>query len=120
VGKNKFRFYNQRKKEFINPYTVKFKKDGSISNQFGSIQISQYSGIKDLTKKEIYEGDIVIDYRKHSSTLKYWHCKFSNGSFNFCNGRDIMKNVDSEYFEIIGNIYQNEEMQEKINFYISF
>lgn len=120
MDKNKFRFWHKRKKEFIDPYNVKFKKSGDISSQYSAIEISQYSGLKDSRNKEIFEGDIILDYRKHSSVLQFWYCRFANGAFSFFNGDKIMTNVDTTSFEVMGNVYQNEEMHEKVNFYITF
>jgi len=120
MAKNKFRFWHKRKKEFIAPYNVQFKKSGDISNQYSAIEISQYSGLKDSRNKEIFEGDIILDYRKHSSVLQFWYCRFANGAFSFFNGDKIMTNVDTTSFEVMGNVYQNEEMHKKVNFYITF
>jgi len=120
MDKNKFRFWHKRKKEFIDTYNIQFKKSGDISNQYGAIEISQFSGLKDSRNREIYEGDIILDYRKHSDILQFWYCRFANGSFSFFNGMKQMQNIDTTRFEIMGNIFENEEMYEKINFYINF
>ena len=120
MEKNKFRFWHKRNKQFIENHSVKFKKDGSISNQYGAIEISQCSGLKDGKGNLIFEGDIVLDFRKHSSVLQFWHCRFANGSFSFFNGNSIMKNVDTTKFEVMGNIYQNKEKHKDINYYINF
>jgi len=37
MDKNKFKFWHKRKKEFIETYNIKFKKNGDISNQYGAI-----------------------------------------------------------------------------------
>jgi len=31
-----------------------------------------------------------------------------------------MQNIDTTRFEVMGNIFENEEMHKKINFYINF
>jgi len=45
-----------------------------------------------------FEGDIILDFRKHSSVLQFWHCSFNNGSFIFKNGTKVMQDVDTTSF----------------------
>jgi uncharacterized phage protein (TIGR01671 family) len=87
------------------------------------VSIMQYTGLKDKTGKEIYEGDIVANfnfkdcifrssviYRNGSFgyTSPYWgFVSFQeNENFNWIDGK-------SEHIEVIGNICENSELLEE-------
>jgi len=120
MEKNNFRFWNKTKRQFTDTCTVRFLKNGDISNQNSEIDISQCSGLIDARNVYIFEGDIVLDFRKHSSVLQFWYCSFNNGSFVFKNGTKVMLDVDTTSFEVVGNIYQNEEKHKDVKFYINY
>jgi len=78
------------------------------------LKIMQYSGLKDKNNKEIYEGDIVT---LHNSRYKV--------IFNMEQARFVLRddkfemeipftNNNNERMEIIGNIYENPELMEKV------
>ena len=83
-----------------------------IGAYFEDIELLEYSGLKDMKGKEIYEGDII---------------KFLNGIFEviWCNEKAsfMLKNKEYKEFlnfiyennngmEIVGNIYENPELME--------
>lgn len=92
---------------------------------YREMPLMQYTGLKDKNGVEIYEGDIV-KIHKHS----YYHgfkqeeigeIKFIDGAFGFY--REKSKNEyyfnnlatenaygELEYYEVIGNIYDNPEL----------
>ena len=57
--------------------------------------------MNDKNNKEIYEGDFVRDGQR------VLFVKFTNGSFNFFSKHGYMvTNVDTTWFEVIGNIFE--------------
>jgi len=68
--------------------------------------LMQYTGLKDVHGKEIYEGDIVIEgYKGKYGTYEVkWNVKgFNLGS------------EDGDEYEVIGNIYENPELLARDN-----
>ena len=107
-----------REVEYINfwekkiSYPHKFCKEYYLNADFDEIELMEYTGLKDMKGKEIYEGDII---------------KFLNGIFEviWCNEKAsfMLKNKEYKEFlnfiyennngmEIVGNIYENPELME--------
>jgi uncharacterized phage protein (TIGR01671 family) len=81
--------------------------------------IMQYTGLKDRNGKEIYEGDI-IEYR--NKVLIIGFCKASASFGLYEKDIDDIKNyywfdndISESEIEIIGNIYENQELLEQMN-----
>ncbi len=93
---------------------IDFEENSIQINGVNKYKFLQYTGLKDMNDKEIYEGDIVkykypYDKRfKHISLVKYLE---SEASFGI---KDLYKNdiplyeiTADNYLEVIGNIYEN-------------
>ena len=83
---------------------------------FEDIIFIQSTGICDKNGKEIFEGDIV-DYKGRKAVIK-WHGSYASFIYRFV---DELQERVSEWhplflayyhFEVIGNIYENQELLE--------
>lgn len=91
----------------------------------GAIEIMQYTGVKDMHGKEVYEGDI---FKWDSYYYGDHKIKSEMGSVCFYDGMFYIKNAHGDYnfapdldhcdvcnynLEVIGNIYENPELLDK-------
>ena len=86
------------------------------------IELMQYTGIKDKNGIEIYEGDILkynfsYDGRlKHISPVTYLETQASFGIKDiYGNEIPLYRITANNYFEVVGNIYENPELLEGKN-----
>lgn len=99
---------------------VCFEVNGEkVYRDMSKVVLMQYTGLKDMNGKEIYEGDIVkfadvvgyVEYYLGSYIIKV---RDGYGSFydffDFYNEKGDLV----EELEVIGNIYENPELLEKV------
>lgn len=86
------------------------------------VKLMQYTGVKDKNGKEIYEGDIIkykfpYDTRlKHISPVKFLETEASFGiKDRYENEIPLYTISANNYFEVIGNIYENKNLLEESN-----
>ncbi|CAI3679702.1 Phage protein TIGR01671 [Clostridium neonatale] len=113
-GKNQHDDFRTNRNNELYYYNL---QDGETSSECGAYELMQYTGIKDVTGKEIYEGDIVefyndVDYVLHPGIAKVI---FDLGAFQMENekyGIDYLGNMDIDdmCIRVIGNIYENPEL----------
>lgn len=133
----KFRLWSKIGKKFIetdNPdLDFVINNNGylySIENFYGEIyilpqmdiEVLQFTGLQDRNGKEIYEGDILkynfpYDGRlKHISPVTYLETQSSFGVKDiYGNEIPLYRITANNYFEVIGNIYENPELLEEKN-----
>ena len=67
----------------------------------------QYTGLKDMREKEIYEGDILFE----SFGEEYFKVVFEDGSFRLKTGECSLPLKEYAHIcEIVGNIYETPEL----------
>jgi len=79
------------------------------------VEFSQFTGLKDKNRKEIYEGDIVLD--KQGQTYQVKFCE-DDGRFDMvtCGKNELSRNsyftkvYQSPLIKVIGNIFENPEL----------
>lgn len=77
-------------------------------------KVQQYTGLKDKNGGEIYEGDILIFRPSYKESLggqfgnAIFPTSFNDGSFRF--GDEFAEQEAANYYEIIGNIFENPEL----------
>ena len=83
---------------------------------FDDIVLMQSTGMRDKNDREIFEGDI-LDYRGRKALVR-WHGSYASFIYRFV---DELQNRNTEWkplylaymkCEIIGNIYENQELLE--------
>ena len=130
----KFRAWLKEDKKMVNVETMDFAdksmqylEKSEIVNAyllrrviFDDIELMQYTGLKDKNGKEIYEGDIIkykfpYDRRiKHISPVFYMESQASYGVLDIYKNEIPLYTISTNnYFEVIGNIYENKNLLEE-------
>mgnify|MGYP003424748099 CR=1 FL=1 len=94
------------------------RSDGKTSFNKDCI-LMQYTGVKDVNEKEVYEGDIVkrmvLDGKEikdvHIGIIKWDNCNFYSHSIKNELSRGFCKMQNVEYV-ILGNIFQSKKTYE--------
>ena len=85
----------------------KYNEQEIIGDFFENIELMEYTGLKDMKGKEIYEGDILFE----SSSEEYFKVVFENGSFRAeVNEYSLDLEDYAHICEVVGNIYENPEL----------
>jgi len=82
--------------------------DNSGHDAYGTVELMQYTGLKDKNGTEIYEGDILKTDSKYGIT----EVTYINASFaiKIPRGKQTLGLKISKKSEVIGNIYENPEL----------
>lgn len=86
---------------------------------FDRVELLQFTGVKDKTGKEVYEGDIVRFYDDYDEEYKAT-VVFIDGlgayGVEWDGFQSTFNNINEYYskdFEVIGNIYEDKDLLEK-------
>ena len=69
--------------------------------------LMQYTGMKDRTGREIYEGDVVMD--GDTCRIIEWSSNRGNTVIGYWSGFNVL-DCKTEDIEVIGSIYENPEL----------
>ena len=112
----KFRIWDKINRMWLRCFNVNLFDIGDLPN----VELMQYTGLKDKNGKEIYEGDIVkykfpYDTRlKHISPVKFLETEASFGIKDIYGNEIPLYTISANnYFEVIGNIYENKNLLEE-------
>jgi uncharacterized phage protein (TIGR01671 family) len=95
--------FSENREHYIDSYPT--SEDEDLQEEY---KIMQYTGLKDINGKEIYEGDIVKAFDKEKQ--RYYNQEIIYDEYGyFAKDKDDMWLIDPDD-EIIGNIYQNPEL----------
>lgn len=113
----KFRAWDGKKMHYdvmVGPIVVGSRSMAPVPLKEANLM--QYTGLKDKNGKEIYEGD-VVKIGKDKVYVEfidgaYWFCFNEKDRFTYDWIRQQNKNlkVESDTFEIIGNLFENPEL----------
>jgi len=118
----KFRAWDKDNKRYLEEYDVVRYSDSTVGvhdssppfNRYGVVILEQYTGLKDKNGVEIYEGDIVKDNIFGLYTVFFSYGGFKLIGVNELSNQLALMDSHSNWYEVIGNIYENPELMEEV------
>jgi len=121
----KFKFWSPPGKAFVQQYKYNGPVD-ELFNQDDMLIPSQYTGIKDIHQKEIWEGDIIEfersltnkDTKKFTAIVSYADAAFlvmakssdAEGTLAYIWLHDLSKEIYNWKIKVIGNKFETPEL----------
>lgn len=115
----KFRAWDKKENRFFPWHTTKLHLGNWASKpeSFPEIMLMQFTGLKDKNGKEIYEGDVLQMTNAMNERINfavYWGTGLFTdiqwAGFRYGKSGMILNDDDMERCEVIGNIYENQEL----------
>lgn len=111
----KFRAWDARNKEMFTPKEIVFNEHYGVlffnrfSQHNNDMVLMQFTGLKDINGKDIYDGDIVKESapRGYKDIIVFEDGKYQMIRLMTSLTRESIKKYE---FEIIGNLYENPEL----------
>lgn len=113
----KFRAWDRFNKQMrTDMRSNKFKHLFNLAIEYGSDfldgHLMQYTGLKDKNGAEIYEGDIVKAKGEYPAIIEFSFGSFCINHIGFAGKWTSIRDVATDRYEVIGNIYENPELLE--------
>lgn len=118
----KFRAWDKVQKVMMVPRDMQTDSDGNIfyvearsldgeydEGDLDVFELEQFTGLKDVNGKDIYEGDI-LENRKYRSIVKFASGKFLADVVGTINKFDLIGETHGS--KVIGNVHANPELLE--------
>jgi uncharacterized phage protein (TIGR01671 family) len=120
----KFRVWNNTDKTFDSPANLEvFNYNGKLFHLYDEhgkyTTIQQFTGVKDINDKEIYEGDIVsfkrCDDHQRIQLTYYSEVEFQDGRFGFVmrGFNERFMDIGADFVEVVGNVFENPELLDR-------
>lgn len=123
----KFRAYNKHTKKMYEVEWLSFRynllivsanEDWERKQKLSDFELMQYTGLKDINWKEIYEGDIVDTYDDNwdiENNWIPWLVLFKNCCFHIFDDYERLRDASAWHWSvlIIWNIYENPKLLTK-------
>lgn len=119
----KFRIWDKENLEILGWDIIEGEGTFEWLNDF-TFNVMQYTGLKDMDERDVYEGDLFKDGDGRIFEMKFGEYtriiglgafkRMRIGGYGWylkkVNSKDVVASTECQYVEMIGNIYENPEL----------
>lgn len=106
----KFRAWDKGNQQMIYALPIGTLPSGELLLRWDDKHLMEFTGLKDINKKDIYEGDIIKYVGNFKGDIFISPVEFTGGCFSPVCEIGFMGDIIENKVEIIGNIYENSEL----------